>query len=747
MTPDDFQKNLDAEAEAKKAQQDRADQIGAVTGTGDNIIQTMKANNDELKGSIHDLLLATLVSKDPKIFQEYIQVARELSNLLGAINKATGDVKGVKLEGLSTDLKALQQTLVDVPTQIEQANQSTDPVPHLKAIAKTLGQKNFNPKVTLPPVDLSPLTKILGEIKDAVSKTPETSDNSAVVSAVSDVKEAITGLQFPVANYVLPFKDVNGKAVQVQLDGSGNVPTTGGGGGGGGAVTIADGADVTQGSKADAKSTATDTTPITIMQVLKEISFMEQAPASRAVTNAGTFAVQATLSAETTKVIGTVRIADGSGNLLTSTTNALDVNIKSGFGTSITANQGTAAAITAGWPVIGGELADTTGTFTNATQTNSVTSSNFDGYSTVVVSINGTYGTATGVFEVSDDSGTTWYSVNAARVDGSAVETGYTTLTNTNRMWTLSVSGADQFRVRSTAVASGTVNVRISVESMPTPEAASVTAYQPTAANLNATVVGTGAFVVQATLAAETTKVIGTVNQGTNPWVTSNATTSVVGNGAAATAQRVTLANDSTGIVSLTTSTASIGKLAANSGVIIGDVNIVSAIPGVGATSLGKAEDAAAASGDTGIAILGVRNDTLAGAQTNANGDYGSPSIDTSGIQIVAGAPRALKGRAAITLTSTTTETTLLAATASTFHDAYGLILTNTSATVTKVTIRDATGAGTATVFEVPATDTRGFMLPVDSAIPQTAVNTAWTAQCGTSVASLEATLLYVSRV
>jgi hypothetical protein len=57
---------------------------------------------------------------------------------------------------------------------------------------------------------------------------------------------------------------------------------------------IADGAEVTLGAKADAKNTATDTTAITVMQVLKEISAMEQAPASRAVTNAGTFATQST---------------------------------------------------------------------------------------------------------------------------------------------------------------------------------------------------------------------------------------------------------------------------------------------------------------------------------------------------------------------------------------------------------------------------------------------------------------------
>jgi len=57
-------------------------------------------------------------------------------------------------------------------------------------------------------------------------------------------------------------------------------------------VKAADGDMSTLGAKADAKSTATDTTSVSIMQVLKEISAMEQAPASRAVTNAGTFQVQ-----------------------------------------------------------------------------------------------------------------------------------------------------------------------------------------------------------------------------------------------------------------------------------------------------------------------------------------------------------------------------------------------------------------------------------------------------------------------
>lgn len=49
-------------------------------------------------------------------------------------------------------------------------------------------------------------------------------------------------------------------------------------------VSIVDGSLVTLGAKADAKSTATDTTAITIMQVLKQMSYMLQNPASTPVT-------------------------------------------------------------------------------------------------------------------------------------------------------------------------------------------------------------------------------------------------------------------------------------------------------------------------------------------------------------------------------------------------------------------------------------------------------------------------------
>lgn len=77
--------------------------------------------------------------------------------------------------------------------------------------------------------------------------------------------------------------------------------------------------------------------------------------------------------------------------------------------------------------------------------------------------------------------------------------------------------------------------------------------------------------------------------------------------------------------------TNAIGKLSANSGVDIGDVDVTSVTPGTTAASLGKAEDAAHASGDTGVMLLGVRNDSLATTLTNTDGDYSPFALDNLG--------------------------------------------------------------------------------------------------------------------
>lgn len=82
--------------------------------------------------------------------------------------------------------------------------------------------------------------------------------------------------------------------------------------------------------------------------------------------------------------------------------------------------------------------------------------------------------------------------------------------------------------------------------------------------------------------------------------------------------------------VSILAGSASIGTLGANSGVDIGDVDVISVTPGTGASNLGKAEDSAHTTGDVGVMGLGVRKDT-ATSLAGADGDYTPAIFDSSG--------------------------------------------------------------------------------------------------------------------
>lgn len=204
------------------------------------------------------------------------------------------------------------------------------------------------------------------------------------------------------------------------------------------------------------------------------------------------FPVNSTLSAETTKVIGVTRTADGTGNLTTSTGGALDVNLK----TSAVSNQST-----------------------NEAQINGVTP----------LMGNGVSGTGSQRVNIASDN--------------------------------------TPFPVKTDQTTHGTTDL----------------------------------------VAADITKVAGSaISQG---------------HGTAATAVRVELPTDGTGIVGLGTGTNSVGK--------VSDIT-TSVTPGTGSANLGKAEDAAHVSGDTGVFALGVRNNT-ASALAGTDGDYIPLTTDTNG--------------------------------------------------------------------------------------------------------------------
>lgn len=102
----------------------------------------------------------------------------------------------------------------------------------------------------------------------------------------------------------------------------------------------------------------------------------------------------------------------------------------------------------------------------------------------------------------------------------------------------------------------------------------------------------------------------------------------VAGNGASGTGvQRVTIANDSTGTVAVTQGTAS----SLNATIVGTGTLAVQATVAAGATTIGKAEDAAHSSSDVGVFALAVRNDAAGTTFTSTDGDYSPIAVDSKG--------------------------------------------------------------------------------------------------------------------
>lgn len=133
---------------------------------------------------------------------------------------------------------------------------------------------------------------------------------------------------------------------------------------------------------------------------------------------------------------------------------------------------------------------------------------------------------------------------------------------------------------------------------------------------------GTEANSLRVTLANDSTGLVSVDDNGGSLTV-DNATISVVGGGVEATAQRVTLANDSTGVLSVDDGGGALtvdGTVTANPA--SGTIDTVTAF-GVSTAGPMKAEDVASAGGDMGIPAYAVRDDALAAnGGVGTDGDY-----------------------------------------------------------------------------------------------------------------------------
>lgn len=251
---------------------------------------------------------------------------------------------------------------------------------------------------------------------------------------------------------------------------------------------------------------------------------------------------------------------------------------------------------------------------------------------------------------------------------------------------------------------------------------------------LHVNLAGTNA--VNATLAAETTKVIGTVNQGTSPWVTNDP-------GLPDTLGQKTMAN-STGVV-LASDQSSIpvaATLAAETTKVIGTVNVAAAqtiavtqatASSLNAQVVGAAADAASASGNPVTIGLTARQTNRTAVSDGQN--VRAAADDMGRAVMVLGQVRDLMTDAHTQIASSSAETTILAAAASTFHDMTQLVLTNQTATAVNVTIRDVAAGSARMIIALAASG--GAVIPFARPVKQATVNTAWTAQLSSAAVTV----------
>ena len=332
-------------------------------------------------------------------------------------------------------------------------------------------------------------------------------------------------------------------------------------------------------------------------------------------------------------------------------------------------------------------------------------------------------------FEESYDNAISWKSIPTSRlidpITNANLANPYTLAPSTNQAFLVVDSGVTQVRVRLSTVIAGTGTCIIYTTTSPIsnlvqvaagapipvtgtfwqatqPVSGTVTVQQATAANLNATVSGTvtanqgGTWTVQPGNTANTTAWLVTGTGGTFP---------VTGTFWQAT-QPVSIA-----------------------------------------ATVAVAGDTANAASDAGnpVKIGGLAKTTNPTAV--ADGQRVNGLFDKVGKMVVAGALRQLKGVQTTTITATTETTIVTAGAAGVFQDLYGLILANTSATAVNVAIKDATAGTTRVTIQVPAGDTRGFTVPVDSAVVQATAANNWTATLSAAVTSILVTALYVSNI
>lgn len=561
--------DLSDKKQSASEEQKHSDLINAVANSGERVVKAVSGSSKDIAKSVQELLLTTLLSKDPKISE----ASKKLVLLVDEINKATSSIKDANFKPLAENLKTLQATLADIPSQIEEAHKASNVDERLAEIATKIGKQKFDPKITVesPKLDLSPITKVITGVekvlKDFKVDIPETNLDS-LREEMQGVKKAINGLSFPVPNYVLPFKSpTDGKATQVVLDSSGNVPVSG--------TISVDTTGLATSAKQDTGNTSLSSidgkiTAVNTGAVVVSSSALPSGAATSAKQDTGNTSV-GSIDTKMTDGSQKTQIVDAGGEAVTVTGGKLDVNATisgASGGTSSIDDAAFTAASDSGTPMMGFASADTVdsgdvGVLAMDTSRNlKVIAQSNSGVDIGDVTINNASGASAVNIQDGGNSITVDYATTgsgtatgALRVELPTNGTGTVGLNaGTNAIGKLAAnSGVDIGDVDILSIAAGDNNIgNVDIVTVPA---------DPFGANADAAATAGGTGSIQAKLRNLTS---------TNDSIKTAVET--IDNAISGNEMQVDV------VAALPAGTNAIGKLAANSGVDIGDVDVTSAV-------------------------------------------------------------------------------------------------------------------------------------------------------------------------
>lgn len=216
---------------------------------------TVKSTNKKLTDTIKGETERKLSMNQPVEVRNLPSLA--LSSDIERVVKALEAIKienkpeAIDWQPLTSALDTVCQKLDEIPKENPEMPEAVEEVTiknisdftaALKPLIEVISKKDYKPvftpniqvespevEVEVPEIDMKPVAEAIDSLKKELTRLEQPElDLTQLINATSATTDAINGLRFPVPNYILPFKATDGKATQIQLDSSGNLPVVAG---------------------------------------------------------------------------------------------------------------------------------------------------------------------------------------------------------------------------------------------------------------------------------------------------------------------------------------------------------------------------------------------------------------------------------------------------------------------------------------------------------------------------------------